>query len=74
MLLDLVQIWCNTLCDDTHDIHDIARKHTINLRYFTLFTISNNVAKTRRDNFDFVEYKKCSALAGHFLLSLREQL
>ena len=25
----LVQIWCNTLCDDTHDIHEIARKHTI---------------------------------------------
>ena len=25
----LVQIWCNILCDDTHDIHDIARNHTI---------------------------------------------
>ena len=24
----LVQIWCNTLCDDAHDIHDIARNHT----------------------------------------------
>ncbi len=39
----LVQIWCNTLCDDTHDIHDIAR-------YLTIFTISNGIAKTPRDN------------------------
>ena len=48
-------------------MHDIAQ-------YFTLFTISNGVLKTRRDNFDFVEYKKCSTSVGHFLLSLREQL
>ena len=33
----MVQIWCNTLCNDTHDIHDIARKHTIKLRYQTVF-------------------------------------
>ena len=33
----LVQIWCNTLCNDTHDIHDIARNHTIKLRYHTIF-------------------------------------
>ena len=27
-----------------------------------------------RDNFDFVEYKKCSDFSEHFLLSLGEQL
>ena len=33
----LVQIWCNTLLGDTHDIHDIAQNHTKKLRYHTIF-------------------------------------
>ena len=45
----LVRFWCNILCDDTHDVHEIARKHTVNARYHT---ISNGIAKTRIDNFD----------------------
>ena len=45
----LVQIWCNTLCDDTHDIHDIAREMHDIKRYYTIFTISNGIAKTPRD-------------------------
>ena len=110
----LVQIWRNIICDDTHDVHEIARKTHDNqtkrvgklacqrasadcstsvlrtakqsakhhlergaarkeynynfTRYFTLFTISNGVLKTPRDN------KKHSAYAGRFLLSLGEQL
>ena len=28
----LVQIWCNTLQGDTHDIHDILRKRDENTR------------------------------------------
>ena len=50
----LVQIRCNTLCDDTHDIHDIARNHTIKLRnrtYFHDIHDTNGVAKTPRDKF-----------------------
>ena len=35
-----------------------------------MFTISNGTLKTRRDNFDAVEYKKGSAYAEPFLLSL----
>ena len=49
-------------------MHDITR-------YYTIFTISNGVVKTPRDNFDpWSNTKKCSAYAGHFLLSLGEQL
>ena len=29
---------------------------------------------SQRDNFDFIEYKKCSDSSEHFLLSLEEQL
>ena len=43
----LVQIWCNTLSNDTHDVHDIARKHTINARYHTIF-------------YDIHDIKQCS--------------
>ena len=61
----LVQIWCNTLCDDTHDIHDIARKHTINALYTRFSTILhdiNGTPKTPRDNFygDYPPQKKPS--------------
>ena len=49
----LVQIWCNTLCDDTHDVHDILRKRDENTRKMhditRYYTISNGIAKTRRD-------------------------
>ena len=34
----------------SNDIHDIARNHTIKLRYQTIFTISNGTLKTPRDN------------------------
>ena len=50
----LVQIWCNTLCNDTHDIHDIVRNHTINARYHTYFHDIHDiesVLKTPRDKF-----------------------
>ena len=42
----LVQIWCNTLCDDNHDIHDIARNHTINTRYQTVFLKLEEIIST----------------------------
>ena len=63
-----LQIWCNIICDNTCNI---ARKHTIKLRYRTLF---NGIAKTPKDNFDPIEIQKCSTSVGRFLLSLGEQL
>jgi len=41
----LVQIWCNTLCDDTHDIYNIVRKHTINARYHTIFHVISRYSR-----------------------------
>ena len=42
----LVQIWCNILCDDTHDVHEIARNEC----FSTIFRGVNASEKTPRDN------------------------
>ena len=43
------ECWCdlgaNTLSGDTHDIHDIARKHTINARYHTIFNDIHDIKR-----------------------------
>ena len=56
-----VECWCDFWC---------KFGTTLYATILTIFTISNGIAKTPRDNFDFVEYKKCSAFAGHFFIVL----
>ena len=56
---------------NTHDVHDIARNHTIKLRYHTIFTIPNGVLKTQRDNFFFELFLYTKALHQQSFLLLQ---
>ena len=48
-----MQIWCNTFCDDTYDIHDIARYQTVLLKLEEIIS--------------FISYTKSSAVQGFLL-------
>ena len=51
----------------SRDRHSIALSFNLKTAHRGCFLRSNS---SQRDNFDLVEYKKCSTTVGHFLLSL----